>query len=54
MSKEELEQLKAKRNELMREAEKAAHAYFVACEVGDERVYAGEIYDNLRLAGRVY
>lgn len=51
---ETLEQLKAKRNQLMVDATKAAHEYFAACEVGDERIAAGEIYDNLRNAGRVY
>lgn len=29
---------------------KAAYAYFCACELGEERVAAGEIYQRLRLA----
>jgi hypothetical protein len=51
---QKLERLKQERNRLMREAEKAAHAYFVECEVGPERIAASDIYDNLRNAGRVY
>jgi hypothetical protein len=54
MTNEELEQIKAKRDELMREATAVAYAYFAACDVGDERIAAGEIFDNLRNAGRVY
>jgi hypothetical protein len=49
-----LEDLKAKRNQLMRDAEKAAYEYFCECEVGREREKAHEIYENLRHAGRVY
>ena len=51
---QKLARLKKERDELMRAAEKAAHAYFVECEVGAERIAASDIYDNLRNAGRVY
>lgn len=54
MTTEELQQLKDRRNQLMREAEKVAYAYFCECDVGREREKAHEIYENLRLAGRVY
>ena len=30
--------------------EKAAYAYFAACPEGEERVFAGEIYQRIRLA----
>lgn len=50
----ELEKLKAERNRLMREAEKAAYQYCCAVDVGIEREKAFEIYENLRNAGRVY
>lgn len=35
------------------EAEKAAHAYFAACPTGPERIWAGEVYENIRTATRV-
>jgi len=34
------------------EAEKAAYAYFCACEIGDERLKASEIYERIRTATR--
>jgi len=46
--------LKSKRDHLIDEAQKAAHAYFVECDIGKEREKAGEIYENIRTAGRVY
>lgn len=46
--------MKAVRNRLIDAAVKAAYNYFCSCDVGPERVAAGEIYDNLRNAGRVY
>ncbi len=49
-----LEELKTRRHRLMREAEKAAYAYFCECDVGTEREKASEIYENIRTAGRVY
>lgn len=54
MDAQELKALKDKRNELMTQATQAAYEYFCECDIGDERVAAGEIYDNLRNAGRVY
>lgn len=51
---EKLRFLKNTRNELMAAAEKAAHAYACECDVGEERIKAFEIYENLRNAGRVY
>lgn len=51
---QKLARLKKERDELMRAATQAAHAYFVECEVGPERIAASDIYDNLRNAGRVY
>lgn len=50
----ELQALRAKRNELMHEAEKAAYEYFCVCDLGPEREKASEIYENIRTAGRVY
>jgi hypothetical protein len=48
-----LQELKQKRDEAIRTAEKAAYAYFCECAVGQERIRAGDIYDNLRTAQRV-
>ncbi|MEX9908545.1 hypothetical protein AB7W95_17410 [Providencia rettgeri] len=36
-----------------REAEKAAFEYFRACDVGEERIQAGEIYQRIRTATRI-
>lgn len=36
-----------------RKAEKAAYDYFCACDVGEERIQAGEIYQRIRTATRV-
>lgn len=51
---QKLARLKVARNVAMREAEKAAHEYARECDLGNERNKAFEIYDNIRLAGRVY
>ena len=48
-----LQELKRKRDEAIRAAEKAAYEYFCQCEVGQERIRAGDIYDNVRTAQRV-
>ncbi len=37
----------------LREAEKAALAYFTACEPGPERIRASQVYNNIRNAPRV-
>ena len=42
------------RDAALRKAEQLAHEYFKNCEVGDERIKAGEIYNNIRNAARVY
>lgn len=34
-------------------AEKAAHAYFAACPVGPERIWASEVFENIRNATRI-
>ena len=31
-------------------AEKAWHEYFVACDLGDERIHAARVYENIRTA----
>lgn len=36
-----------------REAEKAAFEYFRACDVGEERIQASEIYQRIRTATRI-
>jgi len=51
---QKLADLKKVRNELMTQVTQAAYAYFCECDVGPERIAAGEIYENLRNAGRVY
>ena len=45
--------LKAKFIEAHREAEKAAFEYFCACDVGNERIQASEIYERIRTATRI-
>lgn len=47
---EERKKLKRDFLEKHQECEKAAYAYFVACPEGDERVFAGEVYQRIRLA----
>lgn len=37
----------------LRDAEKAAYAYFCACPVGRERERAADVYENIRNAARV-
>jgi len=32
----------------IRAAEQAAHAYFAACPVGEERIRASDVYENIR------
>ena len=54
MSEKTLEQLRDEMYAKQREAEQAAHAYAVACDVGQERTKAFEIYDNIRNATRVF
>lgn len=48
-----LAELKADMLAKIREAEKAAYAYFCECPVGLERNDASEVYDNIRNATRV-
>ena len=54
ISEKELQERKDKRDQLMREAQKAAHEYAVECELGSERTAAFTILENLTNAGRVY
>jgi len=58
VSKEEVEveqvkHLKAQFFKAREAAEKAAYAYFSACPVGEERIWASEVYENIRNATRV-
>lgn len=50
---DQLAALKRTMLEARQAAEKAAHAYFSACPVGDERIWASEVYENIRNATRV-
>jgi predicted SprT family Zn-dependent metalloprotease len=50
---EKIRALKDARNKAIAEAEKAAYAYFCECEVGQERIRASDIYDNVRTALRI-
>ncbi|EMG6528428.1 MULTISPECIES: hypothetical protein [Providencia] len=45
--------LKAKFLRAHKEAEKAAFEYFCACDVGDERIQASEVYERIRTATRI-
>jgi hypothetical protein len=52
----EADQLAALKRDMLdkhRAAERAAYAYFGACPVGDERIRASEVYENIRTATRV-
>lgn len=48
--RKKLDALKQDFLEKRRACEKAAYAYFAACPEGEERVFAGEIYQRIRLA----
>lgn len=50
MTDKTVEQLKEEAFAALREAEKKMHSYASACEVGDEREKAFEIFENIRLA----
>lgn len=52
MNEEELKKMKATALIKLREAEIAMYAYFQALPVGEERIKAGEVYDNIRNATR--
>ena len=53
MDKIDLDFLKKRMLEKHREAEKAAYAYFCACEVGKDREQAFKVYERIRNATRV-
>lgn len=46
----DLNELKKEMHKKQREAENAAYAYAIACEIGDERTRAFQIYENIRLS----
>lgn len=50
MSEENSEKLRDERNRLLRDAEKAAYAYFVELEIGVERERAFYVFENIRTA----
>lgn len=52
ISKCHVEALKLELLRLHQACTNAAYAYFCACELGEERVVAGEIYQRIRLATR--
>jgi len=54
MDKIDLEFLKKRMLEKRQEAEKAAYDYCCACEIGEEREQAFEIYERIRNATRLY
>ena len=37
----------------LRKAEKAMYDYYVDCEIGKEREWASQVYENIRVASRV-
>ena len=45
-----LKRLMETRDRLIREAERAAYAYFAECEVGNERTFAHTVYERVRHA----
>ncbi|MEW8200218.1 MAG: hypothetical protein AB2777_21510 [Candidatus Thiodiazotropha endolucinida] len=44
--------LKDAMHKAVREAERAAHAYAADCEIGEERTWAFEVFERIRLATR--
>lgn len=46
-------QLKEQFSKAHREAEKTAYKYFCACDIGEERIQAHEIYQRIRTATRI-
>lgn len=52
--REIIEELKEDMLKKRNEAEKAAYAYCCACDLGDEREKAFQIYENIRNATRLY
>ncbi|MEX3933314.1 hypothetical protein AB4Y32_16175 [Paraburkholderia phymatum] len=53
VSKPTLAELKSDMLAKIREAEKAAYAYFCECEVGPERERAHDVYSNILYSTRV-
>lgn len=49
---EKLAYMKMQLLEQLKKAEQLAHAYFAACPVGEERIRASEVYENIRTATR--
>lgn len=45
--------LKAAAFERLSDAEKAMYKYFCNCELGEERILASQIYENIRVAARI-
>ena len=50
---EEHKALRVDAFEKLQAAEKAMHAYAASCDVGEERIEAFEIFENIRVAARV-
>lgn len=53
LSAEKLAEMRGAVQEKIREAKRAAYAYFCACPIGPERIWAGAVYENVRTSLRV-
>jgi len=53
MTKEELKELKEDALNTLDDAVGKLHKYACACDLGDERIWAFEVFENARLAVRV-
>jgi len=52
MNQDQLKELKMHSDEAIRAATKIAYEYFCECDIGPEREYASDVYDNVRCATR--
>lgn len=52
MSEEQFLEIKKRAQEALRQAELAVHEYAAACKLGDERIFAFEVYERVRNATR--
>ncbi len=53
LMKQNVENLRKQAYAKIEEATKATYAWFVACEVGEERCAASDIYSNIHTSTRV-
>lgn len=50
---EQQKQLKEKALDAINKAEKAIYEYAKSCDIGEERIKAFQVYENIRLSTRI-